>query len=170
MKNKVIIKGTAETTAPAAVADGEDINPWLDEYGRQVIVSQDTSGAELGVNLEFTLLASGARTAIANSPAQENLYHKGMILFIDVTVDAASGSITPNIVMTPSIGTAKIIWTAAAPIAATGQFAYVFYPSAEDAGSYTEQQELVIPPDWLFRMTVADTDSLTYSVTGCYIV
>lgn len=170
MKNTIEIKGTAETAAPTAVADGEDVKPWLDEYGRKVVVIQDTSGNELGVNKEFTLLASGARTAETASASQANLYHKGMILFVDVTADPAAASIDPTIVMTPSIGTAKTIWTATASIEATGQYAYVFYPSAEDAGSYTEQQEMVIPPDWKFTMEVADTASMTYSVTGCYIV
>jgi len=170
MKNTIEIMGTAETTAPAALGDGGEVKLWMDEYGRPVVVRQDITGAELGVNLEFTLLASAARTAATSSAAQSNLYHKGMILFVDCTVDPTTASITPTLVMTPSIGTAKTIWTAAAPIAATGQFAYVFYPSAEDAGSYTEQQEMVIPPDWLFTMTVADAESMTYSVTGCYIV
>ncbi len=169
-RNIVEIKAVGETTVPSAVADGEEVDKLYDQYGRAVQVRKDSAGAELGVNLEFTLLTSGARTVETDSSAQSNLYHKGMIIFIDVTADPAAASITPTIVMTPSIGTAKTIWTAAAPIADTGQFIYVFYPSAEDAGSYTEQQELVIPPDWLFTMTVADGASMTYSVTGSYIV
>lgn len=170
MRNEVVIKARGETTVPTAVADGTEVDKLYDEYGRAVVVRKDTAGAELGVNLEFTLLASGARTAEASSTAQSNLYHKGMVIFVDVTVDSGTASVTPTLVMTPSIGTAKTIWTAAAAIAATGQFAYVFYPGAADVASYTEQVECLVPPDWLFTMTVADAESLTYSVTGCYIV
>ena len=42
--NPVKIGGKAETTAPAAVADGDRVNAWFDEYGRLVVVLQDTSG------------------------------------------------------------------------------------------------------------------------------
>ena len=121
-------------------------------------------------NEEITLLASAARTAQVDSVDQVNYNHQGMILFVDVTVDAAAGAITPNIlVKDPVSGTAKTIWTAAAAIAATGQFAYLLLPGCADAGSYTEQKELAIPRTWLFRMTVADTDSLTYSVSCCML-
>jgi len=121
-------------------------------------------------NEEITLLASAARTAQTDSADQVNYNHQGMILFVDVTVDAAAGAITPNIaVKDPVSGTAKVIWTAAAAIAATGQFVYMLLPGAADAGSYTEQKELAVPRDWFFRMTVADADSLTYSVSCCML-
>jgi len=121
-------------------------------------------------NEEITLLASAARTAQADSADQVNYNHQGLILFVDVTVDAAAGAITPNIaVKDPVSGTAKVIWTAAAAIAATGQFVYMLLPGAADAGSYTEQKELAVPRDWFFRMTVADADSLTYSVSCCML-
>lgn len=170
MRNDVRIKARAETTVPTAVADGREVDKLYDQYGRAVQVRKSSTGAELGVNLEFTLLASATRGAEVSSTAQANLYHKGMIIFVDVTTDANSAIISPTIVMTPSIGTAKTIWTVTTPIADVGQFAYVFYPSAEDVGSYTEQQEMVIPPDWKFTMTVNDADDIVYSVTGCYIV
>ena len=162
--------GVAETSVPTAIADGADIKPWLDEYGRTIIRELSSSGVDPKANTEFTLLASAARTAVASSTAQSNPYHKGMIIFVDVTLDAAAAAVTPTILINPVIGTAKTIWTAAAPIAAVGQYAYVFYPAAADAASYTEAVENVIPADWTFTMTVADTDAMTYSVTGCYIV
>lgn len=171
MKNEVTIKGTAETTAPTAVADGVDIKPWFDEYGRLVIVLQDTSGNELlARKTESTLLASAARTAAIASTAQDMPLHKGVLLFVDVTVDAAAGAITPTIEVNDSVGsTAMTIWTAAAAIAAIGEFTYLIYPGATDQASYTENVETVLPVDWTFRMTVADTDSLTYSVTAVFL-
>jgi len=138
-----------------------------------VIIPMNYNGAnwdKIRNNVESTLLASAARTAQTDSADQVNYNHQGMILFVDVTVDAAAGAITPNIaVKDPVSGTAKVIWTAAAAIAATGQFVYMLLPGAADAGSYTEQKELAVPRDWFFRMTVADADSLTYSVSCCML-
>lgn len=46
MKNKVNIIGIAEATSPTAVADGADVNLWLDEYGAIVTNSQLRGVAE----------------------------------------------------------------------------------------------------------------------------
>jgi len=133
-------------------------------------VFNGATGDLLRNNEEITLLASAARTAQTDSAAQVNYNHQGMILFVDVTVDPAAASITPTLVVNdPVSGADKIIWEAAAAIAATGQFVYLLLPGAADAGSYTEQKELAIPRDWFFRMTVADADSLTYSVSCCML-
>lgn len=168
MRNDVVIKGAGETSAPTAVADGAEVNQWLDEYGREVVVPKGTDGAELTPNVEFTILASAARTT-AQSEVQVNTHHKGVIIFVDWTSETATVTLTPSIQMNPVIGTAKTIWTATAPLTAIGQTVYLFHPSAVDAASYTEAVETVIPLDWTFVMAVADTDSATYSVTAVYI-
>lgn len=160
MSKNVVVKAVAETTKPTGLADGAEIQPWYDEFGRLNVGLQKE---------EVTLLASGARTAETASDAQHMPYHKGVMLFVDVTVDAAAGAITPTIEINDSIGsTAFTVWTAAAPIAAVGQYCYMIYP-APDAGSWTENLDQSLPVDWTFRMTVADTDSLTYSVTAVYL-
>lgn len=41
MKNKVSILGTAETSVPTAVSDGEDVKPFFDEYGRLAVKEKD---------------------------------------------------------------------------------------------------------------------------------
>lgn len=168
MKNIANVVGTAETTAPTAVSDGEDVKPWLDEYGREVVVSQDVSGNELTPNVEFTILASGARTT-AQSEAQTNTRHNGVIIFVNWTAETDTVTLTPSIKMNPVIGTAKTIWTAATPLTAIGQYVYSFKPGIIDTGSNTESLALPIPLDWTFAMAVGDTDSATYSVTAVYI-
>ena len=121
-------------------------------------------------NEEITLLASAARTVETDSAAQVNYNHQGMILFVDVTVDPSTASITPKLVANdPVSGADVVIWTAAAALAATGAVAYLLLPGAADAGSYTEQKELAIPRDWFFRMAVADAESMTYSVSCCML-
>ncbi len=168
MRHDVVIKGDAETTAPTAVSDGEEVKQWLDQYGMEVIVYKDTSGAELTPNVEFTILASAARTTVTNA-AQTNTRHNGVIIFVDWTVEAVAATLTPTILMNPVIGTAKAIWTAATPLTAIGQYVYSFKPGIIDTGSYTESLALPIPLDWTFRMAVGDSSSATYSVTAVYI-
>lgn len=41
----------AETTIPSAVADGAEVNPWYDEYGRQVIKGYNIAVDALDVNV-----------------------------------------------------------------------------------------------------------------------
>lgn len=168
---KDFLKSSAETTVPSSVGDGEDVKAWLDEYGRIAVVQYDTSGNEPTTRKEeVTLLASAARTAETASDAQSMPYHKGVLLFVDVTVDAAAGAITPTIEINDSVGsTAAKIWEATSAINATGQFTYLLHPGATDAANYTETVETTLPTDWTFRMTVADTDSLTYSVTAVFL-
>ena len=38
--------GTAETTAPSAVSDGDRVKAWFDEYGRLIVALKSTSGGE----------------------------------------------------------------------------------------------------------------------------
>ena len=168
MRNDVIIKGDAETSAPAAISDGGEVKQWLDEYGREVVVYKDTAGAEQTPNVEFTILASAARTAVTNA-AQTNTRHNGVIIFVDWTVEAVAATLTPTILMNPVVGTSKVIWTAAAGLTAVGQYVYSFKPGIIDTGSYTESLALPIPLDWTFRMAVGDASSATYSVTAVYI-
>jgi len=125
------------------------------------------------VNKNVVLLASAARTAEAGATAQANVIGRSLILFVDVTVDAASGAITPTLQIKDHIsGDWFTIWTAAAPIAATGHFVYAFFPgcvTGADA-SFTESQNIPVPYHWKFVMTVADTDSLTYSVSAQVLI
>ena len=59
----VNIGGVAETTAPAAVSDGDRVRAWFDEYGRLVVALQDTSGND---RLTFS---SGANGELAGNTA-----------------------------------------------------------------------------------------------------
>lgn len=60
-----ISPATAETGVPTAVADGDDVNPWVDEYGRLVGKSDNLSVGARDVNIVSPLGAqSGYRTLI----------------------------------------------------------------------------------------------------------
>ena len=121
-------------------------------------------------NVEVTLLASAARTAETNSSDQTNYSGAALIVVVDVTVDPAAAAITPELQIKDSIsGNYFTAWTAGTALSATGTAAYLFQPGGA-AGSYTEAVNLRLGRTWRFQMNVADSDSMTYSVSAVVLV
>jgi len=124
-------------------------------------------------NEERSLLASAARTATTNSGDQENLYHRGLILFVDVTARAAATTLTPNLQVKDLAGNYITVWTVAAAInSGNTSLAYLFYPSpnTDAANLYTEAVDLVVGRTWRIAMTHSDANSITYSVACSLLV
>lgn len=113
------------------------------------------------------LLPSAARTAAIQSEEQKSDgSYKGILLIIDATAETGTAEVTPNIQAYDPVSAAwYTVWTAAAAISATGDFTYLLYPGATD-GNFTEVDGIPIPIWWRLSMTVADTDSLTYSAAA----
>ena len=122
-------------------------------------------------NEEITVLASAARTAQADSADLTNFNSKGILLTVNVSVDPGTASITPNIQSKdPVSGNYSIIWTAAAALVGTGTTTYLIYPGVIAADfDGTEAVSIALPRTWRFRMTVADAESMTYSVGASYL-
>jgi len=144
-----------------------------DASGRLVVVPIRYNGAtwdRIRNNQEVTLLASAARTASTNGTDQTNYNHRALVVVVDVTSITATPSITPTLQIKDSIsGDYVTVWTAAAPLTATGEAAYLFVPGGA-AGSYTEAVNLRLPRTWRLRVTHADADSITYSVSAVGLV
>jgi len=83
-------------------------------------------------------------------------------VIIDVTVDAASGSITPSIEGYDEASGKWITLLTGAAIAATGQVVLEVGPHMADSSNLKRQ--MALPHQVRFDMAVADTDSMTYSV------
>ena len=117
-------------------------------------------------NIEGELLASAARTAETNSVTQTNYNHKGVIIYVDWTVEAATSTLTPKVeIQDPSSGDWIELFSAAAALTAIGKATYMIYLGAISAGDgITEIQDLALPRTWRFTMAVGDADSATYSV------
>jgi len=113
---------------------------------------------------ESTLLASAARTATANTEVTNTEGYKGAIVVIDVTVDPASASITPHIEGKDDLSDKWYTILSGAAIAATGTTVLRVFPGATAAANTVANDQL--PATWRFRMAVADTDSITYSVNA----
>lgn len=116
-------------------------------------------------NVEGTLLASAARTATVQSADQTNYNGRGLILFVNVSSTTATPEITPELQIKDSIsGQYFTVWTAAAALSATGQYAYLFVPGGAQ-GSYTEAVNIAIGRSWRLEMNHVDADSISYSVS-----
>ena len=122
-------------------------------------------------NIEVTLLASAARTANTDSTDQVNYNAKGVMIILDITVDAVSVGLTPSILMKdPVSGKDVTIWTAALAATGVGTDIYLIYPgvlAADFNGS--EAVSIALPRTWVLRITTADADEATYSVGASYI-
>ena len=117
---------------------------------------------------EGIALVSAARTATTSS---ENLSNPGvgarLTIYIDVTVDPASASVTPSLLAYDrASGKYDTIWTAAAAVAAVAQTMYALGPGllVSVKEDYTDAGNVIIPATFIIRMTAADGDSLTYSI------
>ena len=115
-------------------------------------------------NADGILLASAARTGDTYTEDKYNYNGDGLVLFVNVSVDPASASITPNIqIKDPASGNYFTAWTAAVAITAVGLYAYLFCPGGA-TGSYTEAVNLRFSRIGRIFMDHADSDSITYSV------
>ena len=118
-------------------------------------------------NQPVQILSTAARTTEQTVSYQLAEGCNGIILFIDVTVDAASGSITPSIDSADPGGDNDMEpVTAFSAIAAVGHFIKVIALGAVETAAVTplEVQGIPAPSRGQFKMAVADTDSLTYGV------
>ncbi len=115
-------------------------------------------------NRYVTVLASAARTEAQTVVVTQLSSDKPKVLVftIDVTLDAATASITPSVQgFDPLSETWTTIVTGAA-IAALGDVQLKIGVGLTAAANLTVNHE--IPTRFRFRMAVADADAITYSV------
>ena len=122
-------------------------------------------------NLDVTLLASGARTATSSSADQDNFNGRGVIVTLDVTADPASASITLAIERKDSVGGKYEKLLDAVAVAAVGTHTYIVYPGCGAAADdVVETNGYPLGRIWRVTVTHADTDSITYSVSGSLVL
>ena len=118
-------------------------------------------------NTEFTALSSAARTTTTSSSELTNRNGRGIAILLDVTA-VSSGQITGIDVRVPlpSGAFATIYSFGTLSITTTGQRAYLIYPGAASAGSWTATPiQGPIPRRFVVRVNHQDSNSITYSVT-----
>ena len=133
---------------------------------------QETDPVAVRSNTEVVLLASAARTVATSSADQVNTNNSGLILIVNITDDPAAASITPTLqIRDPISGNYFTVWTAAVALAAIGMAAYLFdIGGVGVAGSFSEAVNIRLTRTWRFSMTVANANSITYSVSANNLV
>jgi len=160
-----IVRGVVLKATPDTFTEDQYPTILTDANGRQITIAHNSGGAQ-DENIEGIALASAARTATANSADLTNHNGDFLTIFVDVTVDPATASITPSVQVKDSIsGSYHTVWTAAAAFAAVGTFVYQLGPGllAGAPGGYTDAENVVVRRTFRVVMTAADAGSITYS-------
>ena len=123
-------------------------------------------------NTDVLLLASGSRATtqvLAGSEAFSpiGIERMGVIVYVAV---AGTGTLTPSIqIFEPILGTYQTVWTAAAAIAGTGYFLYLFSDGAAAGGAWTEVLPFAIPGrQWQLTLTKSDGSNWTFGAAARY--
>lgn len=120
-------------------------------------------------NLEGTALTSAARIATTNSADIVNYNHRGIILFLNVTVASGTGGLQVQIqTKDPVSGNYVSTNTAPTAITATGFTAYFVFPGINAGGSQASSG--FIGRTIRVRVTHGDASSYTYSVGYVLVV
>lgn len=165
--------GSAISAPGGTGSDGDGARTGLTVYNRNSLYDGSASWDRERNNTEATALASAARTAQADSADITNHNAKFLQLFVNVTVDGGTAAVTPTLQVKDSISSAyHTVWTAATTIADTGTFVYSLGPGllASVTGGQTDTENVLIPRVFRVRVTVADAESLTYSISYNLIV
>lgn len=111
-------------------------------------------------------LPSAARTATITSAKFNGRDMCGLIIYVNVTAAGAGGGLTAEILGYDAAGNARRFFAATAALAATGTAVYVLSPDdMVAAADVTQVVKLPVPFEWALRVTAANSDSYTYSVT-----
>lgn len=120
-------------------------------------------------NSVIQVLASAVRTT-AQTVNLENPNARGVLVVLDVTLDAASASITLTIRGRDAVSGKFVDLLVATAVAAVGTTAYIVYPGVAAAGAQiTKVVGYPLPLDWNVEIAVADADAMTYSVSAYMI-
>ena len=121
-------------------------------------------------NTQGVAFESKARTATAYSDILENDFWRGVKVFIDVTASADTPSVTFTIQERDQVGRdfKDILTSAAQTGAISAPVVLTVYPGCVAVANTVLNEPLA--REWRIKATHADGDSITYSVSYCYII
>ena len=132
-----------------------------------------TGGYELSAvpsDVPADILASAARTTTTDSADQVNTGAWGVILVLNVTAQAAAGSLTLKVQRKNADGTYTDIFTAPAAITAISKSVYVVAPGiGAVASEFAGTGNKALPGDWRVEVVHGDADSQTYAVGRLFL-
>lgn len=117
------------------------------------------------LSAEGTLLASAARTATTASPDQTNNYHRGVIVWLNVTVAPGVETLITRIEgKDPIGGLYRTLNAAPTGITTAALFAYWLYPTDSTGQNLDQATEMPLPRTWRVNVVHSAGSSWTYSV------
>lgn len=121
-------------------------------------------------NTNIELLASAARTVETTSSIVTiiNSGYRGCHIIIDVTADPDSASITPTIQGYDTVSGKFYTLLAGLAIIAVGTTVLKIYPGLTASANAIAND--ILPSKFRISMAVADTDSMTYSVSASLVL
>jgi hypothetical protein len=128
------------------------------------------AGAE---NREFTVLASGARTATFNGEVFENLYGRGIVLWSNVTANAGTAeTLDIKVQSVDPVSGSFFDIPGAVFVQTTDQTdrELVVYPGVAETANVSVSD--VLPRHWRLVYTIGGSagQSFTFSMGGCYVL
>lgn len=155
----------ASLASPLPSADDAEADLRVNSYGALYVAQTNTTGVQVPATaVEYTILASAARTTLQSVTVTNSAGYRGVIIVIDTTVDPSTASITPSIHGVSTLGSDDYTILTGAAIADVGVIVLQVFPGAVAAANTIAQSWL--PPTWKFKMAVADAESITYSVNA----
>lgn len=137
----------------------------VDAFGALYVVQTNAAGVAIpAAAAEETILGSAARTTAQSVTIDNAAGYRGVHVIIDTTVDGGTASITPSITFTSSLGSDDVTILTGAAIADVGVIRLSVYPGAVAAANTVADSWL--PAEWKFKMAVADSEEITYSVNA----
>lgn len=125
------------------------------------------------INENLLLHASAARTATPVAPENTNLWHRGVLIVVNVTALTATPDVTPALQIKDELGMANWFtldtYTAITNVTGTGTYTYYVHPLAATGPTFTDTTQVSLGKVWRLSLTHGDTDSITYSVGGIYL-
>jgi hypothetical protein len=119
-------------------------------------------------NASGVLLASAVRAATATTDPQQNQDARGILMYLNFTVQAGAETLTPEIQgYDPGSDTWATIHTAYTALSATGTYLLALFPAALSQVPATTGQgkNMVLPRTWRVVVTHSSTGNHTYSLS-----
>jgi hypothetical protein len=120
------------------------------------------------INADVSILTSSARTTTQTQADQTNLWHRGIRIVLDVTVNGAGGSITLEVDAKDAVSGKYVPMLTGAAVTDVRTVSYLVYPSATPAANLAASDSL--PLTWRIVVTANNANAVTYSVGASLLV
>jgi hypothetical protein len=149
---------------------------WVNGSGVVQPVTVSSGDVDISSHITENLLihTSSARTASPTAVENTNLWHKGVLIKVNVTALSATPSVVPSLEFKDDLGSNTWItidtYTAITNVTGVAAYTYYIYPVAPVGPTFTDTTQVSLARTWRLSLTHGDTDSITYTVGALYLL